>query len=106
MTPELTINAGHNATGPVLALVGDLDHATAPQLRTAVTDTALTPGQILTLDLSAVAFCDSSGITALIAAHRRALAQEADLVLADVPARVLRILRILGLDQVLRLAGQ
>ncbi len=45
-------------------------------------------------------FCDSSGLGALIAAHNHAQAAGADIALAAVPATTLRILRIVGLDQV------
>lgn len=45
-------------------------------------------------------FCDSSGITALIAARNRAQDAHAAVALAAVPASTLRILRVAGLDLV------
>ncbi|AWZ10132.1 hypothetical protein DRB96_40075 [Streptomyces sp. ICC1] len=48
-------------------------------------------------------FCDSSGISALIAARNHVRAAHADIALAAVPAHTLRVLRIIGLDQVFRL---
>lgn len=48
-------------------------------------------------------FCDSSGISALLAARSHALAAQADIALAAVPAHTLRVLGIIGLDQVFAL---
>ncbi len=45
-------------------------------------------------------FCDSSGLTALIAARNHAHAAQADIALAAVPPRTLRVLRVVGLDQI------
>ncbi|QWB21517.1 MULTISPECIES: STAS domain-containing protein [Streptomyces] len=99
----LTIDHRDTATGPVLAVAGDLDYAQAPELRLQVDQVTLAPGQCLVLDLSGLAFCDSTGITALLAARQHALAAEADIVLAGVPANLLRVLTLVGLDQVFTL---
>ncbi|WP_034091804.1 STAS domain-containing protein [Streptacidiphilus albus] len=96
----LKIHTRGAATGPVLEITGDLDHATAPALRQCLATVALTPGQCLVLDLSGLDFCDSSGITALLTARSLATAQGADMALAAVPANTTRILRITGLDRV------
>ncbi|WP_434976323.1 STAS domain-containing protein [Streptomyces mirabilis] len=58
------------------------------------------PGQDLVIDLSGLEYCDSTGITALLAARQRAQAADADMTLAAVPANTLRILTVVGLDQV------
>lgn len=97
------IAARDAVTGPVLEIVGDLDYGTAHELREHLARTALRPGQRLVLDLSRLEFCDSSGITALIAARNHAAAARADVALAGVPDNTLRILRIVGLDQVFAL---
>ncbi|GAA2299093.1 STAS domain-containing protein [Streptomyces kunmingensis] len=99
MSP-LKITAEDGATGPVLRIAGDLDHDTAPELRGLLPTIVLRPGQSLVLDLAAMPFCDSSGVSALIAAHNHALAAGAGIALVAVPANTLRILRIVGLDQV------
>ncbi|MER5477596.1 STAS domain-containing protein [Streptomyces sp. NPDC002734] len=90
-------------TGPVLEVFGDVDYASAPELRALVSTIALRPGQRLVLDLGGMEFCDSSGITALIAARSHALDAGADIALAAVPSGTQRILRITGLDQVFTL---
>ncbi|MFD8734102.1 STAS domain-containing protein [Streptomyces sp. NPDC059618] len=99
MSP-LTITARDAATGPVLEVTGDLDHATASELRRAVDGLALTAGHLLVVDLAGLDFCDSSGISALLAARGLATEQGARMALAAVPANTARILGIVGLDQV------
>ncbi|MFE9420575.1 STAS domain-containing protein [Streptomyces griseofuscus] len=56
-----------------------------------------------TTPLAGMEFCDSSGISALLAARSHALAAQADIALAAVPAHTLRVLGIIGLDQVFAL---
>ncbi|MGW2826529.1 STAS domain-containing protein [Streptomyces sp. NPDC001443] len=89
------------AGGPVLEIFGELDHDTAAELRALISTITLRPGQRLLLDLGGMEFCDSSGLSALIAAHHHARAAQADIALAAVPAHTLRILRIVGLDQII-----
>ncbi|MEU2619406.1 STAS domain-containing protein [Streptomyces sp. NPDC007157] len=100
MTPHLSLHTRATAAGAVLELAGDLDHHTAPEVRAALPGLALRPGQQLVLDLSGITFCDSSGITVLIAARNHALAADAAIALAAVPDRVSRVFRIVGLEQV------
>ena len=99
MSP-LKITTRDAATGPVLEIVGELDYANASDLRELLTTMVLQPGQLLILDLAGMEFCDSSGITALIAARNHAHAAQADIALAAVPPHTLRVLRIVGLDQI------
>ncbi|MEU3838794.1 STAS domain-containing protein [Streptomyces sp. NPDC028635] len=99
MSP-LKITTRDAATGPVLEIFGELDYVTAGDLRDLIPTITLRPGQCLVLDLRGMEFCDSSGLTALIAAHHHAEAAQADFALAAVPAHTLRTLRIVGLDQV------
>ncbi|MEU4659469.1 STAS domain-containing protein [Streptomyces sp. NPDC023723] len=99
MSP-LNITHHHLAAGPVLHVAGELDYEQAGALRAQVEKLALGRGQTLVIDLSGLAFCDSTGITALLAARQLAQAAGADVVLADVPTDTRRILAIVGLDQI------
>ncbi|MFJ3582935.1 STAS domain-containing protein [Streptomyces sp. NPDC090127] len=100
MTKHLTLATHATPAGAVVELVGDLDHHTATEVRAALPGISLRPGQQLVFDLGGLSFCDSSGITVLIAARNHALAAHATIALAAVPDRVSRIFRIVGLDQV------
>jgi anti-sigma B factor antagonist len=99
MSP-LNITHRHLPAGPVLRVTGELDYEQAGALRARVQELALGRGQTLVIELSGLAFCDSTGITALLAARQLAQAAGADVVLADVPADTLRILVVVGLDQI------
>ncbi|MEV4949360.1 STAS domain-containing protein [Streptomyces sp. NPDC053755] len=105
MTP-LKISSRSAATGPVLEVTGELDYSSAAELRRQVTALVLQPGQRLVLDLAGMEFCDSSGITVLLAARNHAQAAQADMALAAVPDNTMRILRIVGLDQVFTLYAE
>ncbi|MFI1438672.1 STAS domain-containing protein [Streptomyces fructofermentans] len=83
-----------------MELAGELDHRTAPQAHDALLALDLRPKQRLVLDLAAITFCYSSGLSVLIAARNLAPATDAAIALAMVPERVGRIIRIVGLDQV------
>jgi anti-sigma B factor antagonist len=99
----LTLTTVHTPAGPVLAPAGELDHESSDGFRTAVAAITLRPGQVLTLDLGGLTFCDSSGITALIVARNHAHSQGAGIALTATPAKIVRVLRVLGLDQILPL---
>ncbi|GAA4552839.1 STAS domain-containing protein [Pseudonocardia xishanensis] len=84
----------------LVAVRGELDSATAPRA-TAALQRATTPGvRTLALDLSAVTFLASSGIQMLVSALRGDGGVDGDLHLVAPSDAVLRILRLLGLDQV------
>ncbi|MFE3265592.1 STAS domain-containing protein [Streptomyces sp. NPDC059215] len=100
MTQSLALRTRTTAAGTVMELAGELDHHTAPQVRDALLALDVRPGEQLVLDLAAVTFCDSSGLSVLIVARNHALAADATIALTTVPERVRRIIRIVGLDQV------
>lgn len=77
-----------------LVLAGELDLSTVDLLEQATREA---PGdERLILDLSGVTFLDSSGIRGLV---RVSLAREAGtVVVRDPPPRVVRVLRLVGLD--------
>ncbi|MFE2378079.1 STAS domain-containing protein [Streptomyces sp. NPDC059398] len=100
MTKTLTFRTRATTTGAVIELTGELDHHTMAEVRAALSGITLRTGQQLVLDLEALTFCDSSGISMLIAARNHALAAGATIALAAVPARVARVFRVVGLAQV------
>jgi anti-anti-sigma factor len=97
---QLTVHTRTTPAGPVIELSGELDNDSAPAVRTLLPRLTLQAGQQLVIDLTGITFCDSSGMTVLIAARNHALAAGADITLAAVPDRVSRMLHIIGLDQV------
>ncbi|GAX58131.1 STAS domain-containing protein [Streptomyces olivochromogenes] len=97
---QLTVHTRATPAGPVIELSGELDNDSAPDVRTLLPRLTLLAGQQLVIDLTGITFCDSSGITVLIAARNHALAAQASIALAAIPGRVSRMLHIVGLDQV------
>lgn len=97
---QLSVSTRSTAAGPVIELAGELDHDSAPEARDLLPGLAIEPGQQLVIDLGGLTFCDSSGITFLIAARNHALAADAAIALTAVPERVKRIFSTVGLDGV------
>lgn len=95
--PAFSVTTRTTGTGPVVAVEGELDVATAPRLRAGVAAVTLERGQLLVVDLAGVTFCDSSGISALIAARNVAEAAGAGVALVAVPARLSRTFALIGL---------
>ncbi|MFH8255507.1 STAS domain-containing protein [Streptomyces roseolus] len=89
--------------GTVLVLRGELDHDSAVQLDEAGrrgTGAAGGAAGPVVVDLAALTFCDSSGISALLRLHRHASARGRPLELAAVPRTVRRLFALTGLDQI------
>lgn len=61
--------------------------------------------QVVVVDMAQTTFCDSSGVTALATAHRKAAAQGAEVKVVAATAPVLRIFELAGLDQVVSVYG-
>jgi anti-sigma B factor antagonist len=77
---------------------GEIDLATAPQLRHAMTDRlAHGPASSLALDLSGVSFIDCAGVQALLVVQRTAQLLGGDLILTRTSPQVARLVDLLGL---------
>ncbi|MFJ4961733.1 Anti-sigma-B factor antagonist [Streptomyces sp. ADI96-02] len=101
MSQTLTVTAQPHLAGPhVLTLSGELDYHTSARLREALNEIPLETGTGLVIDLSGLTYCDSTGITLLVTAYQRAQATGAQLSLAGSSPDLLRVFRIVGLDQV------
>jgi anti-sigma B factor antagonist len=84
----------------VLQPQGEIDFATGPQLKDAITE-ALVAGDVnLVVDLLKVDFIESTGLGALIGGRRRAHALKGSLCLVCTEDQMLKIFRITGLDKV------
>src|SRR5207249_7933932 len=86
--------------GQLVTVTGDVDIATAPQLAEYLV--GFTDGPV-TVDLSQVSFLDSSGMHALLAAHRQLERRDSRLTIRGATPIARRVLQISGLDQLLNL---
>jgi anti-sigma B factor antagonist len=84
----------------VAAVSGEIDVYTAPTLREKLVDLVDSGATDIVVEMSQVGFCDSTGLGALVAALNYARDRTAVLSLAAPQERVLKVLRITGLDQV------
>jgi anti-anti-sigma factor len=92
----------HDRPGHALIVaMGEIDIGTADQVADAVS-AALSAGQKrVLLDFAQVTFIDSSGLAALVKAHREADAGGATLALVQPTPQTLKLIQVLGLDQLL-----
>lgn len=85
----------------VVTATGEIDITNADGLRDALL-TALNSGALgLVADMTATTFVDSAGVAALVRASRRAAATEAAVRLAATAPAVLRVLNLVGIDQLI-----
>ncbi|SFP00772.1 anti-sigma B factor antagonist [Amycolatopsis arida] len=83
----------------LLKVTGEIDHSTATALHDRVLGSVEPDVRHLVLDFSAVTFCDSSGMSALLGIWRRLHGQSGGVSIAAAPANVVRALRMGGLDE-------
>jgi anti-sigma B factor antagonist len=97
---QLDIDVAERDGYTVLSPHGEIDFATGPQLKEAITD-ALVAGKLhLVVDLLGVEFIESTGLGALIGGRRRARALDGSLSLVCAESSVLKVFRVTGLDRV------
>jgi anti-sigma B factor antagonist len=85
----------------VVRLPTEIDLTRSDAVREALL-AALNQGALsLIVDMTATTFCDSSGITALVRAARRATATGATIRLAVTAPPVLRVLSLVGVDRLI-----
>ncbi|RCG32812.1 anti-sigma factor antagonist [Sphaerisporangium album] len=99
--PGLTISCDTQDGVLVVRAHGELDYTTAPVLRSGLDPVwASPPGVAFVLDLDEVSFCDSVGLSELIATLRTAQSAGRPFSLSGVHGGVLRVLTITGLRNV------
>jgi anti-sigma B factor antagonist len=101
-TLSIDVQTDDDGRTHLFALHGDLDVATSPALRAALMDAASGEQQNIIVDLSQLAFLDSTGLGALIGANKRAKEGGGEVRLVAQEGQILRLLRITGLLDVFR----
>jgi anti-anti-sigma factor len=100
--PRLSVTRTVTGDGiTVLALRGEIDFNTGSAIHRALLTSDGEAAPRTVVDLSEVTFMDSSGINALIGAHRDAIAAQGWVRLAGPTTSVLRVLQIVGVDTVI-----
>ena len=101
---SLQISISDGGQHLVVAASGEVDSQSAPELRDTIVAAYLADGRDVVLDLGGVTFIDSSGLSALVAAHRRLAADHAHLAARAARPGVARVLKVTGLDELLAMA--
>lgn len=86
---------------PVVAAPEEIDITNAEALRSALLTAAADGYRTLVVDMTRTRFCDSSGLHALIAAHKRAGAEGREVLLVIPGTAVLRVFALTGMDTVI-----
>jgi anti-anti-sigma factor len=105
-TPPFAIKVASAGDGSVRVEVqGELDLSTTPAFDQAVRQ-ELDAGKTVVVDLSQIAFIDSTGLNALITAMRASDSNGGTLAVSpSLPDQVRRLFQITGLDAVLPIAS-
>jgi anti-sigma B factor antagonist len=94
---ELAIHQQVTPTGSTIRLSGEIDMSTAGAFRRAVEAVLAESPTRVVLDFGAVTFCDSQGLSTLIALNKAAEAASTSLVLSNVGEFLRRLLDVTGL---------
>jgi anti-sigma B factor antagonist len=104
--PAFSVSPEQRGTLSVLRIHGDVDIATAPQLKEAVIAALERGAASLALDLSGVAYLDSMGLGVLISARKRATERGGIVYLIGVGDRIHRVLRLLSMEKIFQLCSE
>ena len=101
MDHEFHIQERPGAVVPVVAVRGEVDVATAPQLRECLQRVIADGASTIVLDLLSVTFLDSTALGVVVAAHKRCCALGGELRVVAADSHLARIFEITGLTEVL-----
>jgi anti-sigma B factor antagonist len=99
VTPEPVVDEAH---AWLLTVTGELDVHTVVAFADAVADVIARGARLVTLDLSAVTFLDSSGLRGIIHASHDVAARDGHLTVAGLSGAAQRVLELTGLLEQLR----
>jgi anti-anti-sigma factor len=98
---SLTVQSQQRDDVVVIAVAGELDMATAPQLQAHITEQLERGHNRLVFDLAEVSFCDSTGLSVFVRAENSVDETGGAVRLAAPQRGVRRILEVSGLVEVL-----
>lgn len=106
--PGFSASWARGPVGVVVTVHGEVDMETAPELESVLAEavTHAADGESVYLDLRAVTFFGSAGLSVLIASHRACAPIGRELVVVATQRAVARVLRMTDLDAVLTLVTE
>lgn len=100
LTLDLVLDLRRRNGSAVLALRGEVDVFTAPQLRDKLLFLVDSGEHSVVVDLDGLGFCDSSGLGALVGGLRLLRSREGNLKIVCTKEKILRLFRTTGLTKV------
>lgn len=105
---EVTAYAPSSAPGAaprptVVTLPAEIDMANAGLVDADLQAAFASGATVVVADMTATTFCDAMGVRALVRAHNRATACDAEFPVVVPSARILRLLALLDLDHLLEI---
>lgn len=91
----------HDESSAAVSPAGDLDVSTSPRLLACIDELLAEGHSKITLDMQAVTFIDSSGLGALVKAHKRA-GPSAELTVVQPRPHIHRAMEISGILKVIK----
>jgi len=88
---------------PVISVIGEIDVATAPQLRECLHGVIAQGQATVILNLLSVTFLDSTALGVLVGALKRCREHGGELHIVVTDARIRKIFEITGLDKIFRI---
>jgi anti-sigma B factor antagonist len=101
---SFTLQSQDLPDGKLLAVHGDIDFGSSPDLRQDILDTLQTHPQRLVIDLANVSYMDSSGLATLVEALQQQRQAGRKLILSALQPRVMSIFEIARLHTLFTLA--
>src|SRR5215207_4993287 len=106
MPPEFALSQeAVDETTQVVAVRGEIDLFTAPELKSALAETIEAGRSRIVVDLSETTFLDSTALGVLIGAVKRLRSRDGRLTIVNVDANIAKTLEITGLDQIFTIRG-
>jgi anti-sigma B factor antagonist len=105
---ELNVSSRSHGDHTIVTALGEIDLYTAPRLHSELSGVVASaaPASRVTVDLSGVDFCDSTGMNVLLTSLRQANERGVEFELAAPRPAVKKILQVTGLDGVFTISDE
>jgi anti-sigma B factor antagonist len=106
MPPEFSLSQESlDAERHVVAVRGEIDLFTAPELKSALSEAIETGHTRIVVDLTDTTFLDSTALGVLIGAVKRLRSRDGRLTIVNVDDNIAKTFEITGLDQIFPISG-
>lgn len=103
MQSQFNVNVRKEGAAAVVAVVGELDLASGPELESQLDQLTPPDTQLVVVDLRQLDFMDSTGLSIIVRAHQRLAGEGCEMGLVRGSQQVQRLLDLTGVAERLRL---